>query len=226
MIRLAALALLAAQPGEAAACRLGLALGLDISSSVDAGEYEIQRGGLVAALRDGEVRDALLGQDGEVRIAVYEWSGYAQQDLLTDWTALTSPADIDGLAARIAAHERPYAEFSTAIGKAVEFGAALMARLPTPCDRLVIDLSGDGENNEGPGPHALRRSGLLDGVVINGLVIRGADLDPVAYYRTQVISGPGAFLMIAEGGFADFPAAIRRKLLREARPDIVAGAGR
>jgi hypothetical protein len=222
VIRLAVLALLAAWPA-AAECRLALAMGLDVSSSVDDAEYAVQKGGLAAAFRDPEIREALLGQDGEVRVLVYEWSGYYQQDLIADWTPLTSPGAIEAFANRLDAHLRTYSVFPTALGRGVEFGARQFARLPGPCARRVIDISGDGVNNLSVEPEYYRRRGALDGVVINGLVIRGATPDPEPYYRAQVVSGPGSFLMVADG-FEDYPELIREKLLREIAPPVVVGA--
>jgi hypothetical protein len=88
----------------------------------------------------------------------------------------------------------------------------------------VIDVSGDGVSNEGRAPSTV--SGVLaaEGYTINGLVIRGADPDPVAHFRAQVIAGPGAFVEVA-ADFADYPRAILRKLLREIdQPLILSGA--
>jgi hypothetical protein len=230
MIRLAVLALLAAfQPAfpEAAAaaeeCRLGLALGLDVSSSVDDAEYALQKNGLAAAFRHPDIRDALLGQDGVVDVLIYEWSGYYQQDLIADWTPLASPAAIAALAARLEAHRRTYSVYPTAVGRGVEFGARQFPRLSSPCARRVIDISGDGVNNLSVDPEYYRQLGKLDAVVINALVIKGAVPDPEEYYRAQVISGPGSFLMVANG-FEDYPELIREKLLREIAPPVVVGA--
>jgi hypothetical protein len=222
-----ALALLGA-PAQAA-CRLALALGMDISASVDSAEYEIQRGGLHDALRDTEIRAAILGQEGlaqsegDVWIAIYEWSGWQQQDMLAPWTALRTLGDIDALAARVAAHERPYDSLSTAIGVAMLYGARLFETLPEPCARRVIDLSGDGANNQDMAPSLVRGVAALAGITVNGLAIRGEDPDPAIHYRQEVIHGPGAFVIEARAGFPDFPDAIRAKLLREIRPPMIVG---
>lgn len=221
---LAALALAGAP--AAAECRLGLALALDISSSVNAAEYEVQIGGLANALRQEDVRSALLDQDGAVWVLVYEWSGYYQQDIVADWTRIGDEADIDALAGRLDAHVRPYAEFPTAIGRGLEFGARQFRRLAAPCERQVIDVSGDGVNNQSFDPAYSRSTGALDGITVNGLVIKGAFPDPEPYYRDHVVSGPGAFLMVAARGFEDYPEMIRRKLVRELRPLVVSWVAR
>lgn len=220
----AALAL-AGTPGAAGAseCKLALALALDISSSVNDREYAIQRDGLARALRTPEVIEAMLTPEGTgVAVAVYEWSGYNQQDVVIPWTLLDSEVAIRAVADRLAAHQRPYSDLTTALGKAVEYGARLLARAPG-CSRQVLDISGDGENNDGVGPGHYRAQGLLDGITINGLVIAGAVPDPAAYYREQVIQGSGAFLVLARD-YGDYPAAIIGKLLREIDREMVLGA--
>ncbi|HKK35395.1 MAG TPA: DUF1194 domain-containing protein [Paracoccaceae bacterium] len=227
--RAAVAALAALAPAAAAAdaprpCRLALALALDISASVDAREYAIQIGGLAAALRAPDLREAILSQGGEVWLAVYEWSGWQQQDLIADWAPLRRPADIDALAARLDAHARPYADFSTSIGRALAYGADLFRRLPAVCDRRVIDVSGDGAHNDGVAPAEVRASGALAGITVNALVVAGAVPPPAPHYEREVLHGPGAFLLVARGGFADYPELIRAKLLREIRPPHLLGA--
>lgn len=218
-----AAAALALAPLPAPACRLALALGLDISSSVNAAEYAVQKDGLTAALRAPDIVEALFSQDGRVYVAVFEWSGYPQQELIVGWTPLDRPADVAALADRLDAHARSYAVYSTAIGAAARYADGLFAALPEPCARRVLDFSGDGVSNEGPGPDEVRAEGMLAGVVINGLVIKGARPDPEPYYRAHVVAGPGAFVMVARNGFEDYPDMIRAKLKREIGPPLAIG---
>ncbi|WP_342747220.1 DUF1194 domain-containing protein [Oceaniglobus roseus] len=204
--------LLAAAPGHGA-CRLALALGLDISSSVDAAEDALQRQGLAAALRAPEVAAAVFASAEPVALAVFEWSGRDQQDLVLDWTLLRAPEDLEAAAERIARSRRSYAEFPTAIGQALIFAAALFATAP-PCLYRTLDLSGDGTHNDGPSPIAAYRLPLYREATVNALAITGASDGLVDYYTDTVLHGPGAFLEIADG-FEDFARAMRRKLLRE-----------
>lgn len=225
ILRLAILLIgLALWPAPAgAACKLALVLGLDISSSVNSREYRIQIDGLARAFRTPEVVEAILSPPGSsVAVIAYEWSGYAQQDLITRWELLDSPETVAAYADRLSAHRRTYADFPTAIGKAVEFGARLFDSAP-PCARRTIDLSGDGENNDGVGPDYFRAQGLLDGITINGLVIQGAYPDPAIYYRTHVMQGPDAFVALARD-FDDYPIVIIGKLLREIGAEMVVGS--
>lgn len=222
LVRLAAvLSGLMAAPAEAS-CRLALVLALDASSSVDALEYDLQRAGLAAALNAPDIRHAILrGGTGDVVLAVYEWSGRLRQKLHLDWTALRSPEDIARAVTAIATMRRATAEFPTALGSALGYGAKLMTRAPE-CRRRVIDVSGDGVNNQGFGPSLAYRHFPFDGITVNGLVIQGDDSAVVTHYRIEVLRGPGAFLELATG-FEDFERAMERKLYREIS-DLMLGA--
>ncbi|WP_241691141.1 DUF1194 domain-containing protein [Roseovarius sp. A46] len=216
----ALLAGLFAAPAEAA-CRLALVLALDVSSSVDAQEYDLQRKGLAAALDAPDIRHAILRGEGDVALAVYEWSGRDQQKLHLDWTILRSHADITRAAALLAGMERSTTEFPTALGSALGYGAQVMTRAPE-CARRVIDVSGDGVNNEGFAPALAYRHFPFQNITVNGLVILGHDAAVLRHYRDEVLRGPGAFLEVADG-FEDFRRAMARKLFREIS-DIVLGA--
>ncbi|MBD3680091.1 MAG: DUF1194 domain-containing protein [Rhodobacteraceae bacterium] len=204
----------------AAQCRLALLLAMDISSSVDEEEDRLQRQGLAAALTAPEVRQALLSVPGDyVALAVYEWSGRYQQDMVLDWVMLDSNAAIDAAAARIAASKRSYAEFPTALGYAIGYGASVFARAPR-CLFRTLDVSGDGVNNDGFPPRLAYTNFPLGGVTVNGLAINVANEDVELYYLNELIRGPGAFVEVAEG-FGDFERAMRRKLLRETQARVI-----
>jgi Ca-activated chloride channel family protein len=213
----------APEPARAAGCKLALVLALDISSSVNDREYDLQRLGLVRAFRTPAVIDAILTPKGAgIAATAFEWSGYSQQDVVIPWTMLDSEARIRDFADTLAAHRRPFSDLATALGKAVEYGAHLFADAP-PCARRVLDVSGDGENNDGVGPEYFRARGVLAGITINGLVVQGAVPDPAPYYRDHVIQGPGAFLALARN-YGDYPSVIIGKLLREIDQDLILGA--
>lgn len=224
MIRAGILAVLTALPGAALAeCRLALVLAIDVSSSVDADEDALQRGGIVAALTAPEVVTAFFAADQPVALAVFEWSGRYQQDLLLDWTLIDSRHALVTVAEQIAQSTRRHNDYPTAMGYALGFGARLLERAPV-CLRQTIDMAGDGRNNEGFGPRAAYASFPFDGVTVNGLVVNAADfegeLDLIPFYRGEVLHGPGAFLEIAQG-FSDYERAMRRKLEREVQPPVL-----
>lgn len=211
----------AAQSG----CRQALALGLDVSGSVDAREYRMQIDGLAVALSHPEVQHALLALPRDpVRLAIYEWSGAGYQRLLVDWTELPDAEAIAALAAKLRGTGRRPAPPETALGAAMRYGAALLDQQPR-CWRRTLDISGDGRHNQGPHPRAIK-AGLADrDMVLNALVIgddaprgpaaRAAQLGALAsYFRAWVISGPGAFAETAPG-FDAYEDAMIRKLRRE-----------
>lgn len=204
-------------------CRLALVLALDVSSSVDAAEDRLQRGGLVAALTAPEVAEAFFAADQPVALAVYEWSGRYQQKVLLDWTMITSPVRLLAAAERIAASTRSYSNYPTAMGYGLGYGARMLERAPD-CLRKTLDMAGDGQNNEGFPPKTAYREFPFQNVTVNGLVVNAADFEGevglIAFYKSQVLHGPGAFMIIANG-FEDYERAMRRKLERELTPPAI-----
>lgn len=221
LVALAAL-WLAAAPAAAQDCRIALSLGIDVSSSVDEEEYALQSGGLAAALRDPEVVAAFLAVPGQrVALQVFEWSGRRQQAVAVDWTWIDGADDLDAVAARIETRGRSFSRHATAIGNAMVFGAGALAQR-ADCYERVLDLSGDGETNDGLSPVTAKASPLFDAITVNGLVIGVTRRILQRHYETFVIHGPGAFVEMAED-HADFSRAMRRKLIREVRPKAVSG---
>ncbi len=219
---------LAAGPGGAAQCRLALALAMDVSSSVDAAEHDLQRGGMAAALIAPEVERAFFASPMPVALAVYEWSGRFNQEVLVDWQLIRSPADLYAASALVARAPRSQTESPTALGHALAYGSQLLRRAP-PCLARTIDVAGDGENNDGYAPHLAYAHFPFEGVVVNGLVINGADFEAetglIPFYRSEVLRGPGAFLEIAQG-FEDYERAMRRKLERELSNMVIGAVDR
>jgi hypothetical protein len=214
---------LAAWPAGAQDCRLALVLALDVSSSVDEVEYDLQRVGLAAALDAPEVRHAILSRGvGAVAFSAYEWSGRHKQKILLDWTVLRTDGDIDRAVEALAGSVRSETEFPTAMGYGIGYAARMLSRAPL-CDRRVVDVSGDGVNNDGFGPRIAYRHFPLGDVTVNGLVILGHDAEVVGFYRDQVIRGRNAFLETANG-FEDFRNAMTRKLYREINDIMLGGA--
>ena len=198
-----------------AACRQALALGLDVSGSVDAREYRLQIGGLADALNDPRVRQALLMLPGHhVDLLVFEWSGSGDQSVILPWTTLNDTAALDAAISRLRATQRRDASPGTALGAAMELGARLLAERPG-CQKHTLDISGDGISNFGPRPRDVR-DGLAAlsfgplGLTINGLVIGAL----ASYYRAEVMLGPEAFVQTSLG-FEDYARAMAEKLLRE-----------
>ena len=200
-------------------CRLALVLGLDVSASVDAAEYQLQLEGLAASLIHPSVVEAALSGNGPVALSIYEWSGRFQQDVLIDWTLIWSEADLVTIAERVLRATRSHEDFPTAIGYALGFAATHLERAP-PCLFRTVDISGDGQNNDGFPPSAAYEHFPFDGVTVNGLAIGGASRGIEEYYLAEVIHGPGAFVEYARN-HDDFEEVMRRKLERELRVVIL-----
>lgn len=224
MIRLAAFVMLL--PGMAdAACRQALALGLDVSESVDAFEYRLQLDGVAAALGSPVVQEVLFAQtEAPVEVLVYEWSGPENQTVIIPWTPIVTPVDLAQVMDGLRSYPRSVAAPTTAIGSAMLAGFAFLDQRPD-CWKRTLDLSGDGQTNTGPRPQDISDVRTPTGVIVNGLVIgsgnlrgddeRFADIKELSsYYRANVIRGPGSFVEVALG-FEDYAAAMERKLLRE-----------
>ncbi len=205
-----------------AECRQALALGLDVSGSVDADEYRLQMNGLAAALEQSSVTAALLQYvSAPVVISVYDWSGPESQRLIVPWTPITDATKIGYVTATLRTTPRQRMEVATALGQAMSYGVDLLQQMPT-CWQATLDLTGDGKSNSGPLP---QDTSVPEGMTVNALVIGPGPNRPtgeawveasalVAYFEAWVIRGPDAFVEVANG-FEDFEAAMTRKLLRE-----------
>lgn len=202
-------------------CRLALQLGMDVSASVDAAEYQLQITGLASALLDEAVVEAFLNGPGPVALSVFEWSGRFQQDVLVDWTLIESEADLTAAAERILRATRTHQDFPTALGYALGFAAERFAEAP-PCLFQTLDISGDGQNNDGFPPEAAYQHFAFDGITVNGLAIGGASRLIEDYYAAELIHGPGAFVEYAPS-HQEFADTMRRKLERELRVIILGG---
>ncbi|WP_417605413.1 DUF1194 domain-containing protein [Primorskyibacter flagellatus] len=222
MVKALALLLALCASGPAAAqCRLALALALDVSSSVDASEHLLQRRGLAAALNDADVRRAILsGAPRHVALAAYEWSGRDQHQMLLNWTVLDGDTSIDGAVAAILSPPRSHDNFPTALGYALGYGATLLERGPD-CTRRVLDVSGDGRNNEGFAPDLAYQHFPFAGVTVNGLAVLNDNPALAGYFEREVIRGPRAFVEVSQG-YEGYREAMTRKLFREIN-DLVVG---
>jgi len=205
-------------------CRQALALGLDVSGSVDSREYRMQLDGLAAALQHEDVRAALFAlPDAPVFLTVYEWSSPADQTVLLPWVAITDTDALKRVVNRLKQTQRQPSEQSTGLGTAMLFGANLLKSLSN-CWTRTLDISGDGKSNTGPEPKLLEDSAFPN-MTINALVIGADSLDHgddrqaqigelTSYFDAYVIRGPGRFVEVALG-FEDYERAMVQKLKRE-----------
>jgi hypothetical protein len=199
-----------------------LVLAVDVSYSMDPDEQALQREGYVQALMSREFMQALkLGASGRVAVTYFEWANVGDQKILLPWRLIDGPETADAVAAELAA--APYRRASrTSISGGLMFGQSLFASSGYQGSRRVIDVSGDGANNNGPPVTLVRDDVLAKGITINGLPIMLKkpnlmtmdieDLD--IYYEDCVIGGPGAFVIPIKER-EKFTEAIRTKLVQE-----------
>ncbi len=217
---------LVAAKAAAVECRIALVLALDVSGSVNETEYRQQLDGLASALGSDEVRSAILTGGGTVNLAAFEWSSQNHQFVVQPWITLDSHARIDAAVSRIQAYKKQRAGLKTALSTALLFAADLL-RQQSDCWQRTIDVSGDGKNNIGPSVPQVYRLSAFDRTTVNALVVGDpASVREIAqetgltkdglkrYFERNVIRGPGAFAMVANG-YEDYARAMRRKLLRE-----------
>lgn len=199
-----------------------LVLAADISLSMSPDELQIQRRGYAQALTDPQVLKAIAdGPYGKIAVTYFEWAGHTSQHVIVPWTIIAGRADAERVAQQLSA-PTPRQSRRTSISGALNFAGDLLAESSFRGVRRVIDISGDGPNNEGLAVDAARDAVVAQKVIINGLpvMVGSADLMPYdvaeldTYYSECVIGGPGSFVMPVVS-WSQFPEALRRKLLLE-----------
>jgi hypothetical protein len=199
-----------------------LVLAADISLSMLPDELAIQRQGYASALTDSRVVEAMLaGPNGRIALAFVEWAGVHEQNIVIPWTILDSPAAVEAFARRIGTGLAPLSH-RTSVSAALDFAASMFDGNGIDSAVRIIDISGDGTNNQGGPVVVARNAAVARGITINGLVLLSDDgtisafeiPDLDAYYANCVIGGPGAFSVMVNS-WEEFADAVRSKLLRE-----------
>ena len=199
-----------------------LVLAVDVSYSMDPDEQQLQREGYMAAITSTEFMQALRhGMHGRVAVTYFEWAGIHHQQIIVPWRLIDGPESADGFAADIARARYTRAS-RTSISGALLFGMPLFEGSGYRGLRRVIDVSGDGVNNNGPLVTVARDEVLAKGVTINGLPIMikrpstaTMDIEELdIYFEDCVIGGPGSFVIPIKDR-SQFKEAIRTKLVLE-----------
>lgn len=211
-----------AADGDAQSVDVELILAVDVSYSMDMDELAVQREGYAQALQSKEFLQALkVGPNGRIAVTYFEWAASSDQKIIIPWRLIDGPESADAVAGEIL--KTPIRRASrTSISGAIGFAMPLFDEDPYHGIRRVIDISGDGPNNNG-GPVTVARDAALEkGIIINGLPIMvkepsysTMDIDNLDYYYEDcVVGGPGSFV-IAIKDRDKFKEAIRTKLLME-----------
>jgi hypothetical protein len=201
---------------------LELFLAVDVSRSMSPSELEIQRKGYAQALSSDEVIARITGGlIGEIALTYVEWAGAGTQNVVVPWTLIDGPEAAKAVAEQITNHFDPSLR-RTSISGALLYAQGSIASNEYQGLRRVIDISGDGPNNQGLLATVARDRLLADGLIINGLPLMTQDAfserwgipDLDIYYENCVIGGPGAFVLpvLTWDAFQD---AVKRKLLLE-----------
>jgi hypothetical protein len=203
-----------------------LVLAVDVSRSIDAAKFQLQREGYAAAVADPHVLEAIhSGRTGRIGLTFVEWSGVGAQKVVIDWTTIGDTDSAKGFGDRLLEAPRSFAD-RTSISGAIEFAMGQLDKAPYEAARRTIDVSGDGTNNAGRDVATLRDEAVAKGITINGLVILSDNpmswnpdhTNPPGglanYYRNNVVGGPSAFVMVAEN-FNSFGQAIVKKMIAE-----------
>ncbi|MFN3685936.1 DUF1194 domain-containing protein [Salinarimonas sp.] len=197
---------------------VALVLGVDISFSMDMDELELQREGFVKAMRSPEVHAAIdRGLIGKIAVTYFEWASYTDRYLLVPWTLIDGPEAAERFADELAAHPIRRAR-RTSVSGAIDFAVGLLDQSDVVPLREVIDIAGDGPNNDGRPVEQARDAALARGATINGLPLMlkapsAFDIPNLdEYYEDCVIGGPGAFMI---------PVRERNQLVEAIRTKIV-----
>jgi len=198
-----------------------LVIATDVSHSIDQEEAQIQREGIADLFLDPEVVKAIQsGPLGAIAVAMLDWAGHREDYLALDWTIVNDKASATALSQRIRAlpdHSGQRTSISNAIEKSILLLNSSEGEIVGT--RKVIDVSGDGPNNDGVSLQHVHDTTKDNGIIVNGLPIMDVasddyfpDLDK--YYDACVVAGKGSFLVVVKS-FKDFGKAMRRKLVLE-----------
>jgi hypothetical protein len=211
-----------AEKGDATPVDVELVLAVDVSYSMDMDELAVQREGYAQAIVSREFLQALKSlPNGRIAVTYFEWAASSDQKIIIPWRVIDGPETADAVAGEIL--KTPIRRASrTSISGAINFAMSLFEDNPYKGMRRVIDISGDGPNNNGEPVAIAREAALAKGIVINGLPIMvkepsysTMDIENLDwYYEDCVIGGPGSFVVPIKDR-EKFKEAIRTKLLLE-----------
>ena len=193
---------------------VALVLAVDSSGSISEQRLTMQIQGYVDALRHPSFIEAVGGgRRGQIALTYVTWTDARRQEQVVPWRVIKDQLSANAFAQAIHDALRPLPGW-TSISGAIDFCTGLLMSCGYIATRRVIDISGDGANNDGRPVTEARDAAVAAGVTINGLPIIEVEPNLEQYYRDNVIGGPDAFVVVA-GESAAFGSAVLRKLLVE-----------
>jgi hypothetical protein len=197
-----------------AAVDVALVLAVDSSGSISEQRLTMQIQGYVDALRHPSFVEAVGGgRRGQIGLTYVTWTDARRQEQVVPWRVIKDQLSANAFAQAIHDALRPLPGW-TSISGAIDFCTGLLMSCGYIATRRVIDISGDGANNDGRPVTEARDAAVAAGVTINGLPIIEVEPNLEQYYRDNVIGGPDSFVVVASESAA-FGAAVLRKLLVE-----------
>jgi hypothetical protein len=200
---------------------LKLVLATDVSRSIDSNELRLERDGTAEAFVDPDVINAIQnGSLGKIAVAAIDFSSPQNNKVIIDWHIIHDRDSAVALAKTIRDTPRTFGR-RTSVSSALELGSLLIegSEKDIVATRKVIDVSGDGPNNEGNPMTDVHDKTIAQGIIINGLPVMDdnangyfPDLDK--YYAACVAGGRGSFVVVVHR-YQDFSAAMRHKLILE-----------
>jgi hypothetical protein len=194
---------------------LQLVLAVDASGSVSEARFDLQKRGYVAAFRNPRLLRAVQsGPIQSIAVTMLQWTGPALQVQVVPWMIVRDEATMQRFADAIEAAPRRLFGGGTSISGAIDYSRTLFPGSGFSSPRRVIDVSGDGSNNRGRPATEARDDAVADGFVINGLPILALEPWLDQYYVSDVIGGPGSFVVPAQS-YETFAEAVLKKLVTE-----------
>jgi hypothetical protein len=190
-----------------------LVLLTDVSSSVNTTEYNLRKTGYVNAFNDPAIQALIAANPGGVAVTYVEWSSAGTATALVPWTLLTNSASSSAFATALAATSRSSSGL-TAPGSAINFAVGLITGNQWSGGKLIIDISGDGSQNDGANTFNAATAAFAAGIIVNGLPILGSESGLQTWYQNNIVTPGGGFLVVADN-YASFNTAIAQKLAVE-----------
>lgn len=193
-----------AAAGDTGTTDANIITGLDVSSSINAQETQLQIDGMAQAIRSPEILAAIQhGRYGRIGFAVFVWADGDYPELVS-WRMISSPEDAEAASQEISSRLKAILNTAaqsvgtlTNLSGAIDHASEMLQSAPYTTNRAIVNIIGNGEDNVGEDPQRARAALLARGATINGVVV-GGDPAVVNYYRNQVIGGRTAFVLSAD----------------------------